>query len=162
LEALGPDQPTLCAGWRTRDLLAHLILRERRPLAALGIALPGRAGYTARAQRDIAPRPYAGLLATLRGPPAWWPLRLPWPDRAGARGEHRGDVHPPRGRPPGPARLAAPVAAAGSGEDALDPGTHAGDAAPAPLPRRPHGGGARVRPVQHRPGRRAGTPVGRT
>ena len=82
LEALGPDQPTLCAGWRTRDLLAHLILRERRPLAALGIALPVLAGYTARVQRDIAARPYAGLVATLRRPPAWSPLRLPALDRA--------------------------------------------------------------------------------
>lgn len=82
LDALGPDQPTLCEGWRTRDLVAHLILRERRPLAALGIALPIVTGYTARVQRDLAARPYADLVATLRQPPAWSPLRLPPLDRA--------------------------------------------------------------------------------
>lgn len=25
--AAGPDRPTLCAGWTTRDLLAHLLVR---------------------------------------------------------------------------------------------------------------------------------------
>ena len=28
---VGPDAPTLCGGWTTRDLAAHLLLRERRP-----------------------------------------------------------------------------------------------------------------------------------
>ena len=28
LEELGPDAPTLCAGWTTFDLAAHLVLRE--------------------------------------------------------------------------------------------------------------------------------------
>ena len=38
LEELGPDAPTLCAGWTTRELAAHLVSRERRGDAALGIA----------------------------------------------------------------------------------------------------------------------------
>lgn len=29
LEDSGPDGPTLCEGWLTRDLAAHLVLRER-------------------------------------------------------------------------------------------------------------------------------------
>ena len=33
----GPDGPTLCEGWQTRDLAAHLVLRERRPDAAAGV-----------------------------------------------------------------------------------------------------------------------------
>lgn len=36
----GPDAPTLCEGWQTRHLLAHLILRESKPDAVAGIALP--------------------------------------------------------------------------------------------------------------------------
>nr|BFE88977.1 hypothetical protein GCM10020093_115780 [Planobispora longispora] len=36
---LGPDAPTLCEGWTTFDLAAHLVLRERRLDAAPGIAL---------------------------------------------------------------------------------------------------------------------------
>ena len=33
---IGPDAPTLCAGWTTRDLAAHLVVREGRPDAATG------------------------------------------------------------------------------------------------------------------------------
>jgi uncharacterized protein (TIGR03083 family) len=31
LHETGPDGPTLCEGWQTRDLAAHLALRARRP-----------------------------------------------------------------------------------------------------------------------------------
>ena len=27
---VGPDHPTLCGQWSTRDLAAHLVVRERR------------------------------------------------------------------------------------------------------------------------------------
>ena len=30
-EEVGPDAPTLCGDWTTRDLAAHLVMRERRP-----------------------------------------------------------------------------------------------------------------------------------
>ncbi|WP_010474195.1 maleylpyruvate isomerase family mycothiol-dependent enzyme, partial [Streptomyces somaliensis] len=39
LEAVGPEAPTLCDGWTTRDLAAHLVVRERRPDAAAGVLL---------------------------------------------------------------------------------------------------------------------------
>jgi uncharacterized protein (TIGR03085 family) len=71
LTALGPDQPTLCDGWTTRDLAAHLLVRERRPLAASGIALPPLARYAARVQRRLADRPFAELVDLLRRPPRW-------------------------------------------------------------------------------------------
>lgn len=32
LRGADPDGPTLCAGWTTRHLLAHLVLRERAPI----------------------------------------------------------------------------------------------------------------------------------
>lgn len=70
LTTLGPDKPTLCEGWSTRDLAAHLVLRERRPDAAPGILLPWLAGRTARVQRALAARPFPALVATLRRPPA--------------------------------------------------------------------------------------------
>jgi hypothetical protein len=41
LELLGPDADTLLAPWCTRDLAAHLYLRERDPLAGPGLVLPG-------------------------------------------------------------------------------------------------------------------------
>lgn len=76
LETLGPDQPTLCGGWTTRDLAAHLVLRERRPLAAPGIVLPAMAGYTARVQQAIADREFSEIVEVLRRPPRWSPLAL--------------------------------------------------------------------------------------
>ena len=34
---VGPDAPTLCGDWTTRDLAIHLYLRENRPDAAAGM-----------------------------------------------------------------------------------------------------------------------------
>ena len=42
LERLGPAAPTLCDGWTTADLAAHLVVRERRPASWPGILLGGR------------------------------------------------------------------------------------------------------------------------
>jgi len=77
MEAVGPDAPTLCEGWLTRDLAAHLIVRERRPDAAPGILIKPLAGLTERAMREYAARPWPELLRLLRdGPPAWSPFAL--------------------------------------------------------------------------------------
>lgn len=77
MDQLGPDVPTLCAGWMARDLAAHLVLRERRMDAALGALLP-LAGYTDRVQRSIAQRPWSELVDSIRvGPPWWSPWSLP-------------------------------------------------------------------------------------
>ncbi len=75
---VGPDAPTLCEGWTTRDLAAHLVVREGRPDAAPGILLPVLARYTARVQSSVAQRPWPELLDLLRGGPPWWaPHSLP-------------------------------------------------------------------------------------
>src|SRR5579875_323413 len=75
LDELGPSAPTLCAGWTTADLAAHLVLRERRPDAAAGVVVPLLAGYTARVQRQVRDgRPWTDLVEAVRsGPPL--PLR---------------------------------------------------------------------------------------
>ncbi|WP_020521260.1 TIGR03085 family metal-binding protein [Catelliglobosispora koreensis] len=73
----GPDAPTLCGGWTVRDLLAHLILRERRPDAALGILVKRFAGRTEQVQRQLAARDFAAQLSELRQPPWWNPLTRP-------------------------------------------------------------------------------------
>ena len=54
LRAVGPDAPTLCEGWTTRDLAAHLVVRERRLDATLGIMVPFLAGYTEKVQDKVA------------------------------------------------------------------------------------------------------------
>lgn len=68
----GPDAPTLCAGWTTRDLAAHLVVREHRPDASLGIMIRPLAGWTEKVQNGAAARDYADLVATVRaGAPRW-------------------------------------------------------------------------------------------
>jgi len=39
LVELGPDVPTLCEGWRSADLAAHLVVRDHRPDAVPGMVL---------------------------------------------------------------------------------------------------------------------------
>jgi uncharacterized protein (TIGR03085 family) len=71
LDKLGPDQPTLCAGWRTADLAAHLVLRERRPDAALGVMGGPLAGHTRKVQdRLLGQEPFGRMVERIRtGPP---------------------------------------------------------------------------------------------
>ena len=40
LRRVGPDAPTLCEGWVTRDLAVHLIERDSRPDLIAGTVLP--------------------------------------------------------------------------------------------------------------------------
>ncbi|MGZ8179887.1 TIGR03085 family metal-binding protein [Williamsia sp. SKLECPSW1] len=73
----GPDAPTLCSGWTTRDLLAHLVVRESRPDASPGILIPFLAGYTERVQNSYARGDYDALVTRFAGgPPVWSPFRL--------------------------------------------------------------------------------------
>jgi uncharacterized protein (TIGR03085 family) len=113
--SLGPDEPTLCSGWLTRDLAAHLVLRERRLDAAPGMAVKAFAGHTKRVQDAYTRRPWAELVELVRtGPPVVSPWRIPFVDRLVNTVEmyvHHEDVR--RGqpdwepRPPDPARDAA-------------------------------------------------------
>ncbi len=69
---LGPEAPTLCEGWTTLDLAAHLVVRERRPDSGPGLVWPPLAGYTDRvrlAARDRMTWPEL-IDAVRRGPPA--------------------------------------------------------------------------------------------
>lgn len=74
---LGPEAPTLCAGWTVRDLLAHLAMRERRP-EAVGILLPQARDIAERTRARYALRPFEDLVAMVRqGPHELSPFRLP-------------------------------------------------------------------------------------
>lgn len=82
LDELGPDAPTLCAGWNTRALAAHLVVRERRPDATPGVAVPALAGWTAAVQEGYEERPYDELTRLVRtGPGRLSPFSLPGVDR---------------------------------------------------------------------------------
>jgi uncharacterized protein (TIGR03085 family) len=67
----GPDAPTLCEGWSTADLAAHLVVRERRPDSGPGLVWPPLAGYTNKVRLAVRDRtPWESLVETVRrGPP---------------------------------------------------------------------------------------------
>lgn len=66
---LGPDAPTLCEGWNTKDLATHLLLRETRPWLAFGLAK--------NAAAKVGEREYGGIVKEwAAGPGTFNPLRL--------------------------------------------------------------------------------------
>ena len=67
----GPDAPTLCAGWRTADLAAHLVVRERRPDSGPGLVWPPLEGHTEKVRVAARERlTWEQLVDTVRrGPP---------------------------------------------------------------------------------------------
>jgi len=82
-ESVGPDAPTLCMPWTTRDLAAHLVIREGRPDLASGIWLPFLADRTEREQARVAAQPWPDLVEAVRsGPPSWHPTQLALIDNA--------------------------------------------------------------------------------
>lgn len=80
---LGPDAPTLCEGWTTKDLAAHIAIRERRPDAAVGIIAKVASGHTNRVMSTYATKPWKELLHLVEeGAPIWNPMGLPNVDSA--------------------------------------------------------------------------------
>ena len=79
--ALGPDAPTLCGGWTSRDLVAHLLVRENSLIGAAGITLlpDGRASPSGRWRR-AARKPFPEMVAKLHDP-GITPYRLPGVER---------------------------------------------------------------------------------
>jgi uncharacterized protein (TIGR03085 family) len=104
-DELGPDAPTMCEGWSTADLAAHLVVRERDPRSMPGIIKPdGRFGRTTEAlmQKEKA-RGYGVVVQRVRtGPPAV-PWRIPKVRTLLNLNEyvvHHEDVRRANGRPP--------------------------------------------------------------
>jgi uncharacterized protein (TIGR03085 family) len=82
---LGPTAPTLCSGWDTAHLAAHLVVRERRPDALLGLGAEAvgsggpLASWTHRLEDHLRESTsYAEVIGRLRaGPPRWSPMAWP-------------------------------------------------------------------------------------
>lgn len=74
---VGPDAPTMCEGWTTYDLAAHLWTRETDPAAMLGTMGGPFAGLAdARRERAKQQYPYEELVELVRaGPRPGSPLR---------------------------------------------------------------------------------------
>jgi uncharacterized protein (TIGR03085 family) len=80
LASVGPDAPTLCAGWTTTDLALHVVLRERLDPANPGARGPGSDSprLERRRRRILAQHGYLGLVELIRqGPPRFSPFAIP-------------------------------------------------------------------------------------
>jgi uncharacterized protein (TIGR03085 family) len=79
LDKLGPDAPTVPEGWTTFDLLTHLVMRERDPIGAPGIVLPGPWARLAEHRRiGLKNQGYPALVEKLRSGPPPGLFRVPW------------------------------------------------------------------------------------
>jgi uncharacterized protein (TIGR03085 family) len=78
MREVGPDGPTLCGDWTTRDLAAHLVVREGRLDATPGIMVPALAAYTAKVQGQVAAETDWNVLLDkiASGPPLFSPFKL--------------------------------------------------------------------------------------
>jgi uncharacterized protein (TIGR03085 family) len=80
-DELGPDAPTLCEGWTTADLAAHLVIRERNPVAAPGILLGDTVAplgrITDRAMEAEKAKGYDRVVERVRSGPPLGPFRVP-------------------------------------------------------------------------------------
>src|SRR3712207_6456496 len=54
LRDVGPDAPTLCTGWRSRHLAAHIVLRDSAPLVAAGPVVAPLHPYAERRVAELA------------------------------------------------------------------------------------------------------------
>ena len=69
LEA-GEDAPTLCDGWTVKDLVIHLLVRERDPIGAPGDHVPRWTGSPQRSASRMAEQDFSSLVERVRnGPP---------------------------------------------------------------------------------------------
>lgn len=97
----GAEAPTLSGDWTVKDLVIHLLVRERDPLAAPGIMVPPLSGLTHRASTRLVSEDFATLVERVRsGPPRWSPMAFGPLDRLANTLEyfvHHEDIR--RGRP---------------------------------------------------------------
>lgn len=83
LAQLGPEAPTLCQGWTTRDLAVHLVVREQRPDAIAGRFLRSLSERGERVQGELRAQGWPELIEQVRqGPPKWNPLGFRGVDEA--------------------------------------------------------------------------------
>jgi uncharacterized protein (TIGR03085 family) len=101
---VGPDAPTLCEGWSTLDLAAHLLVREHDPRSGLAILGGERFAKLERSLMDNArSQGYETLVDRLRAGPPLLPWRLPVLRQVLNLTEwfvHHEDVRRPAGKPP--------------------------------------------------------------
>ena len=104
-DELGADAPTLLDGWTSRDLAAHIVLRERDPIAGPCLVLPGLFQRFAerRRARLAEHREFGWLVARIRSGPPPGLFRIGWVRSVANLNEffvHREDVRRANGLGP--------------------------------------------------------------
>lgn len=102
---VGPDAPTLCAGWTARDLVGHVLVLRDDPLAWPGIGIPALAGLTDRRMARATASGYEAALDSLARRRPWLPLvidlpRSRWGHHLGEFVVHAEDLLRANGLPP--------------------------------------------------------------
>ena len=70
-DQVGPDAPTLCRGWTSHGLAAHLWIRENDPLGASGIVAKPLSGLNERRMAEVQSRwEFPELVDRIRNGPA--------------------------------------------------------------------------------------------
>jgi uncharacterized protein (TIGR03085 family) len=83
LAAAGPSAPTLCEGWNTSDLAAHVVVRDRRPDSAPGVMIKAFAGWTEKVRTGYRDgNPYPDLVGMVRSGPSVSLTMIPVIDEA--------------------------------------------------------------------------------
>jgi uncharacterized protein (TIGR03085 family) len=114
LDEVGPDSATLCEGWSTHDLAAHLWIREADPLGATAMVARPLSGLYERRMAETKQRwAYADLVDRLRrGPVRFSVFALPGVDEGASTTEffvHHEDVRRAGPEPGMPRLLDEPV-----------------------------------------------------
>ena len=101
-EKFGADAPTLCEGWLTLDLAAHLVAREARSDAAIGLVVPFLAGHLQKVMDKYKAKGYDPLVGDAAHRPA-----VDAPHRSARDRQRQRELRAPRRHPPRHRRSAA-------------------------------------------------------
>ncbi len=74
---VGEDAPTLSGDWTAKDLICHLLVRERSLIGAPGISVPFLSGVTEHQMKRLARDDFAELVERFRTRPWLSPVALP-------------------------------------------------------------------------------------
>jgi uncharacterized protein (TIGR03085 family) len=100
---VGPEAPTLCEGWNTLDLAAHLVAREARSDAAIGLVVPALSGHLQKVMDQYKAKGYDDLIGMLRTGPPWMHRTGPLASaNVNENFVHHEDIRRPAGEPPRP------------------------------------------------------------
>jgi uncharacterized protein (TIGR03085 family) len=124
-DARGPAAPTLCEGWLTHDLAAHLWIRETDPIGVSGMVAKPLSGLLDRRMAEVKQRwDFTDLVDRIRnGPGRFSVFALPGVDEPANTTEffiHHEDVRRAGGAPVGGRAGGAP-AGEGAGDEPLPP-----------------------------------------